>query len=460
MSDNLAFYGTSADTEYLAALKTCVSGATTFVKLDKVTTLLEVVLYCSERNVTGIISTSIPLLSKLLNWNKTKAPALSNYAGSLFRIPVKSTNSYIECLFVEPLKQTITVPYGRFLLKRHVDKLTRKDMWFPEIKFNWNILYPDNAEEAFNKLSSAFLIAIDIETFKNKAQIRCIAFCGFWYSKSGDGSIVSHSYVLPLDSEFNLLWMRRFCWELRAPKVFQNGKYDINYLLRYNAPVYNYLYDTANMFHCWYSELPKDLASLNAFFIREAIYWKDLAETDDLHEYYRYNALDTWTTGVSLLAMITEMPKFAFDNYLLEFPVVFPCILAEMTGVKRDVARLESARASKQAEDGKTVASLRNILSAPSFNPGSSQQVVKLLTILGCKDIDSSDEKALTKARFRHPFNGRILGYVATSRKARKLLTTYLTTGEDAKEFKGRILYALNPHGTDSSRLASKEHHP
>ena len=38
-------------------------------------------------------------------------------------------------------------------------------------------------------------------------------------------------------------------------------------------------------------------------------------------------------------------------------------------------------------------------------------------------------------------------------------MSTYLTTGERAKEFRGRILFALNPHGTDTGRLASKEHH-
>lgn len=460
-NSNLCFYGTSLDSEYLSALKSCVGGATTYIKLDKVTTITEVVLYCAARNVTGIISTSIPLLCKLLHWDKTKAPALSNYAGSLFRIPVSSvassSDSYIECVFVDPLKQTMTVPYGRFMLKRYIDKLTRKDNWFPEIPFRWELLHPESMDAAFDNLSTAFLISVDIETFKDNARIRCVAFCGFHYTP--EGTITSRAYVLPIDSEFNLAWLRRLCWELPAPKVFQNGKYDINYLLRYGAIIYNYLYDTANMFHSWYSELPKDLGSLNAFFVRESMYWKDLAETSDLHEYYRYNALDTWATGVCILAMLVEMPKYAFNNYVLEFPVVFPCILSEMTGIKRDRVRLESAQKEKQAEDDKNTTSLRKILGEPNFNPGSSTQVVNLLALLGCKDIESSDEKSVTKARFRHPFNGRVLGYVAKSRKLRKLLSTYLTAGEDAKEFKGRILYALNPHGTDTSRLASKEHH-
>jgi DNA polymerase I-like protein with 3'-5' exonuclease and polymerase domains len=49
----------------------------------------------------------------------------------------------------------------------------------------------------------------------------------------------------------------------------------------------------------------------------------------------------------------------------------------------------------------------------------------------------------------------------------RKAKSTYLRTDDDAdkkgeggsKDFNGRVLYALNPHGTDSGRLASREHH-
>jgi DNA polymerase I-like protein with 3'-5' exonuclease and polymerase domains len=52
-------------------------------------------------------------------------------------------------------------------------------------------------------------------------------------------------------------------------------------------------------------------------------------------------------------------------------------------------------------------------------------------------------------------------------RKTRKLVSTYLRTDEDADkkgegggaEYKGRVLYAINPHGTDTGRSASSQHH-
>jgi len=463
-ANNLCFYGSFIDKEYLPSLKNCVGGATCFVRLEKITTLTEVKMYCASREITGIISTSIPLLMKLLKWTEKKAPSLANYAGSVFRLDTgKEDGSYIEIVFVHPLKHTFTVPYGKFLLRRYVSKLVRKGEWMQKIPFSWSLCTPESFESDLAALQTSFLTSIDIETFKESAQIRCVAFCGFYYTP--DGHISAHAVVLPIDSPYALALLRKLCWEVKAPKVFQNGKYDNNYLLRYSAPVYNYVYDTANMFHCWYSELPKDLAAINSFFVRDSMYWKDMAHTDDLQEYYHYNALDTYATGCCAIAWMLEAPKWAKENYLLEFPTVFPCVLAEMTGIARDMDRLELARKEQQDLDDSLVASLRNVLGEPNFNPGSPKQVVQLLKLLGCKDITSSDEKSLTKAKFRHPFNGRVLGYIAKSRKARKLLTTYLTTEDKAKEFHrldgtgNRILYALNPHGTDTSRLASKEHH-
>jgi len=450
-TQNLCFYGTQDDSPYLGALKSSVGGATCFLRLDKVTTLTEIKLYCKPRNVTGIITTSIPLLSKLLNWTERKAPSLANYAGSLFNL------DGIEVVFVPPLKQTQTVPYGRFLLRRYCDKIVRKDKWLDPIPFTWNVAYPENIEEEYSKLQKAFIIAVDIETLREHAQIRCISFCGFYAEP--DGTITAHAIVLPLTSSFALTWLRKLCWHLKPPKVFQNGKYDIAYLTRYGAPVYNYLYDTVNMHHSWYSELPKDLGSLNSFYVRESRYWKDMANTTDLHEYYHYNAIDTYATGFCAITWILEAPIWAKDNYLLEFPNVFPCHLAEMTGIKRDMSRLEKVRQEQDKIDEDLTTSLRTMIGEPNFNPGSPKQVLQLMHILGCKDLTSSDEKNITKARFRHPLNARILGPIIKIRKARKLKSTYLTVGAKAKEFKGRILCALNPHGTDSSRLASTEHH-
>jgi DNA polymerase I-like protein with 3'-5' exonuclease and polymerase domains len=458
--DAIIFWGTHFDKNYLPHLKGCVGSATTFLRLEEVTTLTTVKMYCSQKKVTRVISTSISLLKKLLYWDKKKAPSLANYAGSYFTISgFKDDDPEIEIVFIQPLKHLVTVTYGKFMATRTIGKLTKPDKWYTPTTFSWQILKPENEEIAFHNFKDAFLICIDIETFKENATIRCLSFTAF-YTKRGE--IVSDSVVLPLDSEYNLAIMRKWCWELKAPKVMQNGKYDISYLARYNSPVYNYLYDTANLFHCWYSELPKDLGFLNSFFIREAVYWKDLAETNDLHEYYRYNALDTWGTGNAFLAMLLEAPKFAIDNYLLEFPLTFPCHLSEMTGINRDMSKFSVAKAEQQEIIDKQSAKLNTILDVKAFNVKSPIQMKQLFKILGCSDLKSQDEKNVKKARFRHPFNARVLGLVLEIRKARTLISNYLTEGKEFARQDGtgsRFLYSLNPQATDSSRLASKSHH-
>ena len=462
--DAILFWGALADKAYLPMLKGCVGSATTFLRLEAVTTLTTVKMYCSQKGITRVISSSQSLLKLLLNWDKRAAPSLSNYAGSYFKIQgLKENDPEIEVVFIAPLKQIATVPYGKFVASRIITKLTKPAKWFKPTKFDgFVILTASNETEQFTDLSKAALVCIDIETYRENASIRCLSYTGFFYT---EGGWTSQSVVLPLDSDFNLAIMRKWNWELKAPKIFQNGKYDIAYLTRYNAPVYNYLYDTANLFHSWYSELPKDLGFLNSFFIREAVYWKDLAQTNDLHEYYRYNALDTWGTGNAFLAMMLEAPEYAMQNYLLEFPLTFPCHLCEMTGIHRDMDKLTEAREEQDKIIAEASASLNKILGVEEgtcFNVNSPIQMKALLKILGCVDLKSADEKNLTKARFRHPLNARIINHVLVIRKARKLVSTYLTAG---KEFSrqdssgSRILYSLNPHGTDSSRLASKEHH-
>lgn len=459
-NQNLLFWGTAEDKQYLPQLKGCVGAYTTFIRLEKVETLTSVKMYCNQKGITKVISSSVSLLTKLLGWDKRRAPSLSNYAGSYF--------SYkgIEIVFIAPLKQLVTVSYGKFVATRLITKLTKPEDWYKPTAFHgFEELTASSEAEVFKYFKGADLISIDIETFRENATIRCLSYTGFFLPSQKGSPIESRSVVLALDSEYNLSIMRKFNWKLEAPKVFQNGKYDIAYLARYNAPVYNYLYDTAHLFHSWYSELPKDLGFLNAFFIREAVYWKDLAETNDLYEYYRYNALDTWGTGNCFLAMLLEAPKFAISNYLLEFPLVFPCHLCEMTGIARDMDTLETARSEQQAIVDKHTASLNAMLGVPegeTFNVKSSPQMKALFKTLGCVDLKSQDEKNLKKARFRHPFNARILGAVLNVRKARTLISNYLTAGKEFTRLDGsnpRFLYSLNPHGTDSSRLASKSHH-
>lgn len=455
----LLFLGTEEDRAYIPRMKSMVGLATVYLKMGPVVTISEVTAYCKAKGITGVISTDQSLLSRLLaaagNPKKT-APSLDNYAGSMFQ------SEGIDIVFIHPLEQLMSVSYMPMLTKRFISKLAEPGAWsdLPAPKFSWELVTPAEIDSIFISFQTAELIAVDIETYQTNLAIRCIGYTAVWIDKR-DGQISTHSVVLPTDTDFNLAWMRKFNWELQAPKIFQNGKYDCAYLARYNAPVYNYLWDTANMMHCWYSELPKDLAFLSAFFIRRAMYWKDLAETGDLYEYYKYNALDTQATAIVALVWFLQAPDWAKRNYIQEFPVIFPCHMSELTGVRRDMARLEVAAREASELIEKDNASLSTMVGTYPliYNVNSAPQNKQLRAILGCSHIDSSDEKSLIHIGAAHPLNKRIVDKILDLRGNRKLLSTYLTTGEKAKELNERILYTISPHYTDTGRCNSRESH-
>jgi DNA polymerase I-like protein with 3'-5' exonuclease and polymerase domains len=459
------FLGTFEDKEYVTNLKEFFSGIPTFVYTEPVEMLAQLGMYCAKRNIKSVVSTSTVILSKLLErlGNPRSKPSLSDYAGSVFEY------NGIEIVFIPPLRQLFTVTYGRFIARRYISKVTARDSWPESTAFSWTTLTPTNIESFYHDATSAFAIAVDIETRRQHLAIRCIGY-SLVHIDNRTGAISTTSGVLPMDSEWSLAWMRKLN-STPAQKIFQNGKYDCSYLLRYNSPPTNWLWDTAHFMHSWYSELPKDLAFLNAFFLRKVVYWKDLAETNDLQEYYRYNALDTWATANVWIQQLLQAPDWARKNYQLEFPLVYPCLLAELTGLQRDEQKLQEARKEVDDQETQELTSLQKMVGVSTFNPGSPVQVKKLLTVLGCADIESSNEKDINKAALRHPLNNRLLQSILTIRGLRKLASTYLRLDSDAKqtgihageggakELLGFILYALNPHGTDTGRLASREHH-
>lgn len=446
------FITTPQDAPYLPSLKQVTSKfqECSFSHVaPKVDTFTEIAMAVRKHKFSGIFTTSPALLQKLVGIHISEAKAsIDNYAGSYFE------KDGIPAVILNPLAQLITVPYGPFLAERYMSKLAAPEQWRLSPEFKWDVGNASNMESIYTRYAQpdVVMIAVDIETAKEPyIHITSISYTAIFRD------FTSHTVVFPTDSEWSIAWVRRFNL-LPAPKVFQNGKYDNNYLMRYQAPVYNWLWDTANLFHSWYSELPKDLGSLQAFCVHKAAYWKDLAKSSDQQDQLRYNALDTWATAASCITLLNQMPRWAKDNYLNEFPLNFPCVMCELTGIPRDMEVLKVEAKVQKAIVDTEGAELDTLLGVKGFNTASPKQKKALLTVLGCKDIadQGTDEKLLTKAAYRHPLIARIVSQITRIQKARKLLSTYLTEG---KEFNGQILYSLNPHGTDTSRLASKEHH-
>jgi DNA polymerase I-like protein with 3'-5' exonuclease and polymerase domains len=457
MGIDVLFHHTFEDDPYLAYLKEVFRkfgssvGSVHLTNLVPEVSVLEVALKAKEKNCKYVITTSEKLLGMLVGDIGRKKPSIDNYAGSLFK------KYDLEWLIVHPVKQLVTVAYGGFLYERYFSKIFSSSKWLSVPNFLWN-LYSREAvfqRSVYDLFKVSQFISIDIETIEDDPDrsISCIGFTGVRFDLFRK-SYSAFTVVVPLTDSDAVSFARTIC-RLPVAKLFQNGKYDNAYLLRYSIEVINWSYDTAHLFHSWYSELPKDLGSITAFCVRDYVYHKDMARNaTSLEEYYEYNARDCYYTAMSFIALINEMPQWAMENYYQEFPLVFPCLLAELTGIRQDEERRLQLENILDKKIDKEESAIRIMVNNPFYNSNSSQQTVRLLAVLGCGDITSSDVISMDKAKARHPLNKKILGRIQKFREDRKLNSTYI--GKEAS-WCGRIFYQLNPHGTDTGRLASKQ---
>lgn len=455
MKQKLLFQISAEDTEYIALLKGQFNPAECEVALNNSSpvTVTEVLMRAKEKKC-GLIATSNPkLLQLLLGQVGAKLPSVNDYAGSMFEYKGQ------EILILPPIKQLVTIPHMKFLYARFLSKLLKPQDWRVLPDFTWEVFQPENTERLVNLFLDADFISCDIETIKHVDRIiTCVGFTASYIGAAREH--LTHSVVVPFNSSYNHAFISAI---LRLPqmKVFQNGKYDNSYLMRYGIPAVNWSGDTLNLFHSWLSELPKNLGFIAAFTLRKWEYWKHESDTGDLEQYYRYNAKDCFATAMSWISLLAEVPQYALENYKKEFPLVFPCLQTELTGLKRDNAAMEASYAAKMQELEKELASFRVCVASPNYNPSSPPQTLRLFEVLGSGDIKSSDANHRDKVADRHPLNKLLMNKLTNYREGKKLATTYLRDeGEKpfaTKSWKSRILYSLNPHATDTGRLASRE---
>lgn len=441
----IIFHLTEEDKPYLGVLKAQVTGkCRALIDTTIPVAATEFQIKSHKNNNAAIVSTSLALLK--LVFPEADNPKISEYAGSFY----KWKDTWF--LFVDPLEQLVTVTYGKFVFQRYLSKILAPGNWLATPDFKWELFKPNRLEVLFEFFESCSLIAIDIETRRDDPErtIVCMSFTGSQFLR---GQMKLMTVVVPFDDLYNVNFARLICSN-KVAKVFQNGKYDIAYLLRYNCPVVNYAFDTINLFHCWYSEMPKDLGFISGFMVREYVFHKNEGKSQDKYAFYGYNAKDTYTTLLACLAFLVELPEYAINNFLLEFPVVFPSVLMEHTGLKYDSERAQLSKARVETELETELAGLQTMVANKSFNPNSPQQTVKLWELLGSRDIKSSKPQDKDKVANRHPLNKRIVDSIVNYRENSKLKSAYYKEGI---AWKGRCYYALNPHGTDTGRLASRE---
>lgn len=371
---------------------------------------------------------------------------VNNYIGSIVKLPY----SHKEVLVIPPMKQLYTTSTGMFLTKRYLSKLFQPNKWFKLPEFNWAIAdNPTIQQELLSMLSSANVVAcaIDIET---SSKIYCIGF-GIILHNKDTNSFEINNYVLPLTDEYSLLTAKK---ALASPceKIMQNGMYDATHLLTYNLPITNWRWDTLGMMHSWYSELPRRLDFIAAFMLRDAVYWKDEKKSASLFEKYQYNAKDTYNTACIFLAWISEAPDWAKKNYLITFPEVFPMLHCGLEGILVDEKKKAEIKLEQETILEKALQDIRVGLGVPDFNPNSPKQLQRMCRVLGVKDFKSTDAKDMQKYTKGNPLMAWVVPKIIEYKKSMKLLSTYI----NSNLYGNRLLYTLNPFGTETARTASK----
>lgn len=453
MGNKIYFQGTAKDEDYLYRLK-AIKPANVDIRLNLSTPsiLTEVKMKAQQLGTNQIAVTNHTVLKMLLEKDKC---SLDDYAGSII------DKMGCEWLILNPLEHLVTVPYGKFLAQRYLSKFWAEEKWLPVPEFTWNLFSPEHIEFWLGAAENALFITIDIETLRDDPD-RVMTCVGFTIVEINlDGKLELTTVTVPLypdgqtgehDLEFNLAFIRAMC-DTTPGKVLQNGKYDIAYLLRWNCPIRNYAGDTKTLFNSWYSELPKRLDFITAFCVRKVQFWKDENVGIGL-QHYKYNARDCFNTALSWIGMLLEVPEYAVDNFKHKFPLLYPSILTEHTGIKIDPVAKDAIAKQLRSEQDAARQSLRTMVGCKSYNPGSWQQTLRVWEILGCADVKSTDDAHRNTVADRHPLNAIITQQIKIYREASKAAGSYAD-----KDFTwlGRCYYALDPDATDTARNSSQE---
>jgi hypothetical protein len=404
--------------------------------------------------------------------------SLHNWAGSTFTV------DGVKIIVVRSFDQLVQSPDAEFLLRWYVRKhFVPQFPDIPDMQWAATDSTKFNIDTLYKKMQKAVYIAVDIETYRqpvNEAtyakmekegapvaglgammklqtasnknstksgycipRITMIGYCGLFLE---EGKLQSFSVVLHLYTMADIKWMRKFN-ALEAPKICQNGGYEATHLIRYNAPLNNWLGDTFHLMHSWFAELPRDLGFISSMFMKNYQYWKDQSGTNMA----LYNAKDTYNTLWSWVAMVSLAPTWATDNYLIEFRKCFPAITSGLEGFLVDVSEQDRLRQFYTEKMEKAKSRLEVIL-YEHFNPNSPPQVLELMNSFTVVKYKASDKKSLQKWAESGEFQLLISSLISEVRECRKALSTYINTNL----LDGRLLYEINHGGTDTGRASSK----
>ena len=407
-------------------------------------------------------------------------PTLDMYRGSRlnFSIPTLVCNS---------LAHTQTIPHGTWLLGKDLDKF--KTIFDKAEEFEFTALTEVKMfNEAFHILKQSCFIAYDIETVtveeKEKdsdeiISINTLITCVSWTAVSHSGEL--KTFVLPIlnfmqehwltsqDYAEAILFLRRVN-ALPIPKSMHNGMYDSLHSIVYHAEPHHWCLDTMAMMHSEFSELPKSLDFVASICLNDYIQWKaeasEASKEKDILRYWAYNGRDTWNTARITIHYLKHLPAYARTNYKTQFKFVYPFLYTAFEGIKVNQAKRIELRNAAEKRLKENLDSLKVITANPNFNPASPKQVQEFLyDVMGAKDnhigmkkkdgkkirnVRGTDAKNLAAIGEQHPLLLRITDSLTNYREAAKAISTYF----DFIQRNGRLLYSINPFGTESGRAS------
>lgn len=406
-------------------------------------------------------------------------PTLDDYRGSLLRFSIPT-------LVINSLAHSHTIEHGSWLLNKDLQKL--KTLNKPALKFSFEVIdTPILWTSAITEMKKSALIAYDIETKtinENEAEFLAgdtIITCCSWTLVYPDLSM--KTYVLPLvdfledhyltDELYGgAIRFLRAANRIAVPKAMHNGMYDAFHSLIYRAEPTEFLIDTMAMAHSEFSSLPKSLDFVASLHLHDYVQWKGEAEEaskqKDIQKYYAYNAKDTFTTARLAVHYLYNLPAYARTNYGLAFKNVYPFLYCGFEGLLIDQTKRTELREAAVIKQTEALKGLRTFLADENFNPGSWQQVQKYVyDVFGAADphigkmvvngkkvksAKGTSEKNLLSVGEQHPLLLRLTDRIISYREAQKAIGTYF----DFLQKNGRLLYSINPFGTDTGRASAQ----
>ena len=438
-------------------------------------TLQELITKARVSNCQAILICNVHTLKHCV---PGKSPSLDAYRGSRlnFSVPAIVCNS---------LAHAHTVDHGAWLLGKDLDK-------FLHLSESENFHYEALDEvskfpAAWDVLKNSACISYDIET--KTIEVRddnevllssnTIITCCSWTAISHSGKL--DTYVLPLvnfgvdhwltsDGYVEAIEFMQAVNKLDIPKVMHNGMYDSLHSIVYHAEPNFYCLDTMAMAHSEFPSLPKSLDFVASLYCHDYIQWKaeasEASKEKDILRYWAYNGRDTWYTARILLHYLKNLPAYARKNYATQFKFVYPFLYTAFEGIKVNKEVRNDLREAAKIKLDAALSQLRCLTAKGDFNPASPKQVaVFLYDVMGARDPRigmkkvgnkkvrnerGTNEKNLRAISEQHPLLLRICSALLTYRENAKAISTYF----DFDQMNGRLLYSLNPFGTETGRAS------